>query len=158
MSGMLSFTITIAGQPKAWEIAAGKLARGDGIRVVQMALIQGMDELLRQAEAVTPTGATGKLKASWEKKIRGQRGELINTATYYTWVDQGTGLYGAYRGLITPRFSSRMKFYAYGRKWSLRFTKGQKPQGITDKVIAGIEPAVDDIGENIMRQVDGLLA
>jgi hypothetical protein len=123
-----------------------------GLRLMRAAIDDIADRIEEEARENIPVDE-GDLKADpnaiirrdYKRRVR-VGGNLV-TKTEFTipkrgkarWVHDGTGLFGPRGRLITPRTQPFMVFEAYGRKWRLKFVRGQEAQPYLGEAFDEIE-------------------
>ena len=102
--------------------------------------------LLRTAGAVEAAAvqeapkATGNLANAIRKNIETSRAVIKSTAPYSFFVHRGTGLFGPFKKLITPRSKKALAFTIGGNKVVVRSVKGSKPNPFMERAFKQTEP------------------
>lgn len=92
----------------------------------------------------TPT-FSGKGKNNYQVNTSGDISEITNNTYYLPWVNDGTGIYGAYRRPITPKRAGVLVFQWKGRTWFLKSVRGQKPQKFVEKSLEETKERIEGL-------------
>jgi len=107
--------------------------------------------LLRAAGAVEAAAvqeapkATGNLSNAIRKTVEASQAVIKATAPYSIFVHRGTGLYGPFKKLITPRNKKALAFTIGGNKVVVRSTKGQRANPFMQRAFKKEEPRLADL-------------
>jgi HK97 gp10 family phage protein len=96
---------------------------------------------------------TGNLRRSIEMIYKPISISVTPKSAYSYFVHFGTGLFGDRKDLIRPKRAKVLAFKAGGKMIFAKYTKGQKPNAFVERTAQGVQPKINSIFDETLKNI-----